>query len=232
MIDVVANWNAVQERIRRAAERVGRSPHSVEVVAVTKGVPVELVTPLMGTGLTAVGENRIQEALPKYKMAPWSDKVEWHFIGHLQTNKVRQCLQIADLVHSVDRLRLIREIHRRAEALDLDRVRVLLQVNISGEDTKFGLAPKEVPTLLEEAIPYDRVFVEGLMTMAPFEEEPQNARPVFRQLRLLGEKLARRGFPRFEMKYLSMGMTNDFEVAIEEGANLVRIGSALFGQRT
>jgi uncharacterized pyridoxal phosphate-containing UPF0001 family protein len=131
----------------------------------------------------------------------------------------------------VDRVRLIDEINRRAEAMGLEKVPVLLQVNISGEDTKFGFAPAEVPKVLEEAIPCQRVAFQGLMTMAPFEDDPENTRPVFRNLRLLGEKLQEKGFPNFEMKYLSMGMTNDFEIAVEEGANLLRIGSAIFGNR-
>ncbi|NMB45883.1 MAG: YggS family pyridoxal phosphate-dependent enzyme [Firmicutes bacterium] len=230
-MDVLANWDVVQDRINRAAERVGRSPETIQVVAVTKGVAEDQIEPLVSRGMRAVGENRIQEAMSKYRAAAWRDQVEWHFIGHLQTNKVRQCLQLADLIHSVDSPRLIEEIQRRAERLELDQVRVLLQVNISREATKFGLKPAEVPMLLEEAIPCEKVLVEGLMTMAPFEEDPEKTRPVFRQLRLLGEELKQKGFPRFEMKYLSMGMTNDFEVAIEEGANLLRIGSAIFGRR-
>jgi pyridoxal phosphate enzyme (YggS family) len=231
MVDVVANWAAVQERISRAAKRVGRSPEAIQVVAVTKGVDIESITPLLAYGIKAVGENRIQEALPKYQRVDWRDKVKWHFIGHLQTNKVRQCLELASLIHSVDRLRLIREINRRAVNMELPQVEILLQVNISGEATKFGLTPEEVPALIEKAAQYEKVRIRGLMTIAPFEEDPEKTRPVFRKLRLLGEDLEEKGFPQFEMKYLSMGMTNDFEVAIEEGANLVRIGSAIFGQR-
>ena len=228
MVDVLANWQQVQERIGRAAHGVGRSAEDIQVVAVTKGVDIDKITPLIGAGVTAVGENRIQEALPKYEVAPWRDEVEWHFIGHLQTNKVRHCLQFVKLVHSVDSLRLIRELDSRAALLGLDEIGVLLQVNVSGEATKFGLAPEAVPTLLEQAAPYSRVFVRGLMTMAPHEQNPENTRPYFRRLRILGEKLTDKGFPRFTVKYLSMGMTNDFEVAVEEGANLLRIGSAIF----
>ncbi|HHV93266.1 MAG TPA: YggS family pyridoxal phosphate-dependent enzyme [Firmicutes bacterium] len=231
MVDVMANWRAVQDRIARAAQRSGRSPESIEVVAVTKGVPVEGIAPLIKSGIAAIGENRVQEALAKYTAAEWRDEVEWHFIGHLQTNKVKQCLQIASLIHSVDSIRLLREINRRAEVLGLDRVRVLLQVNVSGESTKFGFSPSTVPKALEEAVSCPRVAVQGLMTIAPYEENPERTRPVFRKLRLLGEKLEQQGFPSFEMKYLSMGMSNDFEIAVEEGANLLRIGSAIFGQR-
>ncbi|NMB25019.1 MAG: YggS family pyridoxal phosphate-dependent enzyme [Firmicutes bacterium] len=228
LVDVVANWRLVEERIWRAAHRVGRPPEDIHVVAVTKGVDVRQITPLIGAGISAIGENRIQEILPKYEAAPWREEVDWHFIGHLQTNKVRHCLQFASLVHSVDSLRLIREIDRRARLLELERVDVLLQVNISGEATKFGLSPDEVWVLLEQMEPYSRVFVQGLMTMAPHEQDPENTRPYFRDLRNLGEKLSDKGFPRFTVKYLSMGMTNDFEVAVEEGANLLRIGSAIF----
>lgn len=232
MVDVVANWAAVEERISRAAKRVGRSPEMIQVVAVTKGVDIETITPLLTCGIKAVGENRIQDALPKYQGANWRGRVEWHFIGHLQTNKVRQCLEFASLIHSVDSLRLIQEINRRAVNMELPQVEILLQVNVSGETTKFGLAPEAVPVLMEQAAQYDRVQIKGLMTIAPFERDPEKTRPIFRNLRLLGEDLEEKGFPQFEMKYLSMGMTNDFEVAIEEGANLVRIGSAIFGQRT
>ncbi len=231
MVDVLANWRAVQDRIAEAAQRSGRSPDAIEVVAVTKGVPVEVISPLIKSGIAAIGENRVQEARAKYAAADWRDQIQWHFIGHLQTNKVKQCLEIADLIHSVDSLRLLQEINRRAEAMDLDQVRVLLQVSVSGENTKFGFVPSEVPKVLEEAVSCQRVVIQGLMTMAPFEEDPERTRPVFRRLRLLGEKLEQKGFPGFEMKYLSMGMTNDFDIAVEEGANLLRIGSGIFGHR-
>ena len=231
MVDVMANWQAVQDRIAQAAQRSGRSPESIQVVAVTKGIPVEGIAPLIDSGIAAIGENRVQEALAKHAAAEWREKIEWHFIGHLQTNKVKQCLQVADLIHSVDSVRLLQEINRRAEAMGLEQVRVLLQVNVSGESTKFGFAPGELPKVLEEAVSCQRVAIQGLMTMAPYEEDPERTRPVFRELRLLGEKLEQKRFPHFEMKYLSMGMTNDFEIAVEEGANLLRIGSAIFGHR-
>ena len=231
MVDVLANWQAVRDRIAQAAQRSGRSPESVQVVAVTKGVPVEGIAPLIDSGIAAIGENRVQEALAKHEAAEWRERIEWHFIGHLQTNKIKQCLQIADLIHSVDSVRLIRAIDRRAGAMGLEQVPVLLQVNVSGESTKYGFIPSEVPEVLEEVISCQRVAFQGLMTMAPYEEDPERTRPVFRELRLLGEKLQEKGFPHFEMKYLSMGMTNDFEIAVEEGANLLRIGSAIFGHR-
>jgi len=229
--DVLANWQCVQARIRQAAARVGRLPEDIHVVAVTKGVAIERVQPLVEVGIRAVGENRVQEAIAKYESAAWRDEIEWHFIGHLQRNKVRQCLSFADLVHSVDSLRLLAEIDRRAAALELDEIKVLLQVNVSGEKSKFGFAPEEVPRALEQACEHKRVLIQGLMTIAPYEEDPEDTRPYFRQLRMLGEELSSKGFPRFEMKYLSMGMTNDFEIAVEEGANLLRIGTAIFGER-
>ncbi|NLK08283.1 MAG: YggS family pyridoxal phosphate-dependent enzyme [Firmicutes bacterium] len=228
MADIISNWQKVLERVQKAANRVGRRPEDIQVVAVSKGVKIHRIAPLIESGVRSVGENRIQEALPKYRQAPWRDQVEWHFIGHLQTNKVRDCLEFASLIHSVDRLRLVKVLDQRAQALGISKVNILLQVNVSGEESKFGLAPDAVPDLLEQIGPYERVFVQGLMTMAPYEEEPENTRPCFRNLRILGEKLSNGGFSRFTMKYLSMGMTNDFEIAVEEGANLLRIGSAIF----
>lgn len=228
MPDLLANFQRVQERIAAAAARAGRSADDVGLVVVTKYVGLDQITPLVGKGMRAIGENRVQEALEKYEKAPWRNQVEWHMIGHLQRNKVRHCLQFADLIHSVDSERLLREINRRAAELQRDVVRVLIQVNVSGEESKFGISPDEVGQLLAVAEMCERVQVEGLMTMAPYVEDPETVRPYFRCLRLLAEEMGQQGFTRSRMKYLSMGMSNDFEVAVEEGANLVRIGSAIF----
>ncbi|TDA65727.1 MAG: YggS family pyridoxal phosphate-dependent enzyme [Clostridia bacterium] len=229
MSEIAANLARVGERIAAACRRSGRDPSQVRLISVTKNVPVERMQEAIASGVTAVGENRVQEAVAKY--AQLGHAVEWHLIGYLQTNKVRQLLPWVHLIHSLDRLGLAAELQRQAERTDQEAIRVLLQVNVAGEISKHGLAPGEVMPFLHRLADYPRLKVCGLMTIAPLTGNSEDTRPVFRELRLLGERIAAGARPGVEMQYLSMGMSQDFEVAIEEGSNMVRIGTAIFGRR-
>lgn len=228
MKDIRANVDRVRERLARAAERVGRRPEEVKLIAVTKNVSVEHIREALAAGVTALGENRVQEALPKAKAL--GPGVEWHFIGHLQTNKVKYLVEWVSCLHSLDRLRLAEELEKQGARSGRDWS-VLVQVNVTGESTKFGLSPSELKPFLEEIARFPHVKVRGLMTIGPLSEDPEEVRPVFRRLRQMAEEIAREGWPGVSMEHLSMGMSNDFEVAVEEGATMVRIGTAIFGPR-
>ncbi|MGE5591375.1 MAG: YggS family pyridoxal phosphate-dependent enzyme [Bacillota bacterium] len=220
---------ALQERVRRAALRAGRSPDAVTVIAVTKTVPAERVQEALACGIRHLGENRVQEARDKRPQVV-GDAV-WHLIGHLQTNKARQAVDLFDWVHSLDRPELAVELHRRAVGAER-RLPVLVQVNVAGEVSKFGVAPKDLVDLVRLASRLDGLQVQGLMTIAPLVEDPEEVRPVFRRLAQLAAEVESLGLDGVRMEHLSMGMSHDFEVAIEEGATMVRIGTALFGERT
>ena len=219
MIDVGENLARVRERIRRAAERAGRAPAEVLLVGVSKSVDVERIRRALAAGLPALGENRVQEA--REKIAALGRPVPWHMVGHLQTNKARDAVLLFDVIHSVDRLELARELHRRAAA---DRAaEVLVQVNLSGEPTKGGFAPGELKGALEALAELPGLRVRGLMTIPPPVERAEEAREWFRRLRELRDEAG--------LEHLSMGMSDDFEVAVEEGATIVRVGTAIFGPR-
>ena len=217
----------VNERIAAACARAGRDPAEVEIVAVTKTHGEDVVREARDAGLRIVGENKVQEA--KWKKAAAVSGPEWHLIGHLQGNKVRAALELFDVIHSVDSAKLADRIDAIADDMGA-RPRILLEVNVSGEKSKSGMKPEEVaPTLRHIAAECPRITVEGLMTMAPFSENPEDARPYFRRLRELRDEMERElgiGLPR-----LSMGMSGDYEVAVEEGATWVRLGTVLFGER-
>jgi len=228
LTSVRENFLRVQDRVTTAARRVGRDVHSIQIVAISKTKPTMLISEAINAGVTDVGENRVQEAKRKYDQINGS--VKWHLVGHLQTNKVKQALQIFDLIHSVDSLRLLAEIAHRSVQLN-HRPEVLVEVNTSGEQSKNGLKPEEVLNFMEAALDYTHVRIKGLMTIGRFLPQPEDVRPSFAMLRQLQEKINQQQYPHVEMRCLSMGMTNDFEIAIEEGANIVRIGNAIFGQR-
>ena len=235
-VDIATNLERVRERMADAARRAGRSPEEITLVAVTKTIEPAVVKEVVALGLRDFGENRVQEAEWK---APLLPEVTWHMIGHLQRNKVKKALLIFDMIHSVDSLRLAQEINRRASRIGA-RVPVLLEVNLSGEATKYGfrMAPRVTQggekeaffSYVEEILRLSCLEVRGLMTMAPLVTQPEEARPHFQRLRGLREELKER-FPQACGEDLSMGMTDDFEVAIEEGATMVRIGRAIFGER-
>lgn len=202
-------------------------PPNVLLVAVTKTRTPEEINEAIDAGVTDIGENKVQEILDKYSRVK---PVRWHLIGHLQTNKVKYIIDKVWLIHSVDSLRLAQEINKRADSLDIS-MRILLQVNASGESCKFGISPESTGHLLGEILDTcPRLIVNGLMFIAPFEE-PEAVRPYFRQVGELYSEFAGITHPRLDFRYLSMGMSNDYLVAIEEGSNLVRVGSAIFGER-
>ena len=215
------NLREVERRIELACSRTGRSDPPRLLVA-TKYLTVDEMAVLPGAGIRLVGENRADELETKWRA--WNEAFEFHFIGHLQSRKVRQVLPYASLIHSVDSISLVEELDRRAEA----EVRVLLEVNVSGEETKYGILPAAAEAFLERAAAYRKVMFVGLMTMAPFAADPETVRPYFRGLRELRDRLATVFTGRCELPELSMGMSNDYEVAVEEGATIVRLGSALF----
>ncbi len=225
-MNVVENLERVREAIKRAAARAGRRVEEIQLVAVTKGVPVAVIRELVAAGQTALGENRAQELLAKQPQVPG---VEWHFVGSLQTNKVRAVIDKIVLLHSLDRLGLALELDRRAQQQGIV-VPVLIQVNVSGEASKHGVAPEEAGAFARRVASLPGLAVRGLMTMAPLVRDPEEVRPVFRRLRELARRLQEE-VAGVEMKYLSMGMSNDFEVAVEEGSTLVRVGTAIFGRK-
>ncbi len=226
---VGARVRAILGQIHRAAERSGRPLESVRLVGATKSVPVEQIAEAIAAGLRYAGENRLQEALPKIE-ALQGQPIQWHFIGQLQRRKVRSVIGLFGLIHSVDSLELAEEIDLRARAAGL-RQAVLLEVNIGGEASKAGFHPDELETIVQQVGGLPSIKVEGLMTIPPPVEDPEQARPYFRRLRDLAKRVAERGFPQVTMDELSMGMSNDYQVAIEEGATMVRVGTAIFGVR-
>jgi len=226
-VSITDNLRSVRGRVAAACERAGRSPDEVTIVGVSKTFPPALVVEACRAGLTDIGENRVQEGAAKIpKVAALGSRPRWHLVGHLQTNKVKTALGLFDIIHSVDSVRLAEFISRHVESLPVRQagpLPILLEVNVAGEARKFGLKPKETGRALEQIARLPGLAVQGLMTVAPLVGDPEEARPVFRELRRLRDALG--------LRDLSMGMTDDFEVAIEEGATIVRIGRAIFGSR-
>jgi pyridoxal phosphate enzyme (YggS family) len=214
------NVRAIEQRIAGACERAGRPLDEVTLVAVTKTIAVPAIEAAFHAGIANFGENRVQEALPKIEqLQSLKPQLTWHMVGHLQTNKAKTAVDIFDIIHSVDSLRLAEELSRRSQR-DLS---VLIEVNVAGEETKSGLSVNEVNEAIRRIARLPNIVIDGLMTIAPWVTDTEQVRPVFRRLRQLRDALG--------LKHLSMGMTDDFEVAIEEGATLVRIGRAIFGER-
>ena len=219
----------VKDRIRRAAESCNRDTDSVKLVAVSKTIAAETVREAIEAGVTILGENYVQEARDKFK-ALVQYPVSWHFIGHLQSNKAKYAVRLFDLIHSVDSIKLARELNKQAAKLEKIQ-QILVQVNISGEDTKSGISSDEAPRLIEEISQLKNLAVKGLMTMPPYFYQPEKVQPFFAALRELRDQIKEQSLPNVPLDELSMGMTGDFEVAIQEGATLVRIGTAIFGER-
>lgn len=222
------NVRQVRARIAAACTRAHRDPREVGIVAVSKTVDVEHIRQAIAAGITIIGENRVQEAWPKVQAI--GRVVAWHMVGHLQTNKVKRALECFDLIQSVDSLHLAEEISRRATARGR-RVDVFVEVNTSGETSKFGVSPERAPQLVARIATLPGVRVLGLMTVGAFLPDPELVRPCFTTLRQLKEEIDRLGLNEVHLKHLSMGMTDDFEVAVEEGATIVRLGRAIFGPR-
>jgi PLP dependent protein len=225
------NIENVRQKIATAAQKSGRNPQDIKLIAVTKTVPAEIVEQAIVAGVADIGENRVQEAMPKIELLKQKyPQITWHMIGHLQRNKVRQSLELFDIIQSVDSQRLAQELDKKAQELN-KVIPVLIEVNISGEASKNGVPADRTIDLIESFAGLKHIRVEGLMTIPPWSEDPEQARPYFKHLKNLFEQIKILKIPQVELKYLSMGMSDDFVVAIEEGANLVRVGRAIFGKR-
>jgi len=236
MASIKENLLGVMERIEKAARKVGRDPNEIKLVAVSKTVEAARIKEAIEAGVKILGENYVQEAQKKIEEVgrPACTErfgegrpVSWHFIGHLQSNKVKYAIRLFDMVHSLDSIPLAEELNRRAEQADRV-IRVMIEVNLSKEATKFGTDEEVVVNLAKRIQNLKHLFLEGLMTMPPYFDSPEMSRPYYIALRALKERMVKEGVP---MKELSMGMSNDFEIAIEEGATYVRVGTAIFGPR-
>jgi len=225
MSEIRENYIRVMERIEKAARRVGRDQKEVKLVAVSKTVEVDRIKEAIEAGVSILGENYVQEA--QKKIEEIGRLVAWHFIGHLQSNKAKYAVRLFDMIHSIDSLALAEELNRRAEQVG-QVAKVMIEVNISGEATKFGTDEEKVFSIVRRILNLGHLSLEGLMTMPPYFDLPEMSRPYYNKLRELKERMVREGIP---LKELSMGMSNDFEIAIEEGATYVRVGTAIFGER-
>ena len=222
------NLQQVNANIEKACAAVSRDPGEVTLVAVSKTKPVSMLQEAYDAGARVFGENKVQEIMDKYDRLP-SD-IQWHMIGHLQRNKVKYIAGKVALIHSVDSLRLAKTISEEAVKHNCE-IPILIEVNVAGEESKFGVSVEETLPLIEEIAKLPAIHVEGLMTIAPYVEDPEENRPVFRKLKELSVDIAAKNINNVRMAILSMGMTGDYEVAVEEGATLVRVGTGVFGER-
>ncbi|MDR5657921.1 YggS family pyridoxal phosphate-dependent enzyme [Serpentinicella sp. ANB-PHB4] len=228
MVEIRQKIEDVNKTIQDAANKKGHDPSNINLIAVTKTVDMHKIEKAIECGVTDIGENKVQELLEKYDHL--KDKVKWHMIGHLQKNKVKYIVDKVDLIHSLDSYELALEINKRAKKIDR-KVSCLLQVNVSNETTKFGVKSHEAVDLMYVLDKLTHVKIKGLMTMAPYVKDKEDTRKYFKSLKELSKEISKHKLQNIEMEYLSMGMSNDFDIAIEEGANLVRVGSAIFGKR-
>ena len=222
------NLAEVEKNISRACLKSGRSREEVTLIAVSKTKPVHMLQEAYDLGIRTFGENKVQELTEKYDALP-SD-IQWHLIGHLQRNKVKYIIDKAALIHSVDSLRLAETIEKEAQKHDLT-TNVLIEVNVAKEESKFGVLPEELDSFVDKIAQFSHIRVKGLMTIAPFTENPEENRPFFAGLRKLSVDIAAKNIDNITMSILSMGMTGDYQVAIEEGATMIRVGTGIFGAR-
>lgn len=222
------NLKQVEENIVQACKRAGRNPEDVTLIAVSKTKPIEMIEEAFAAGKRDFGENKAQEMKQKYEELP--KEIKWHFIGHLQTNKVKYVVGRATLIHSVDSLHLAEAINAESQKKGVISS-ILIEVNVAQEESKFGLAVEETFDLVKDIAKLSNVKIEGLMTIAPFVENAEENREIFKQLRQLSVDIAAKNIDNVSMGVLSMGMTNDYEVAVEEGATFVRVGTGIFGER-
>jgi pyridoxal phosphate enzyme (YggS family) len=225
---VKANIERVRSAIAGAALRAGRKASDVRLMAVTKTVNDDRIMEAIGAGVDIIGESYVQEA--KRKIEKMGREIDWHLIGYLQSNKAKYAVKLFDMIHSVDRMELAVELDRRAGAVDL-ATKILVEVNVSGEKTKSGVPYEEALRLVKDISSLDNISIQGLMTMAPWFDNPEDARPYFAALRELRDRIVDQNINRAEMRELSMGMSGDYEVAVEEGATIVRVGRSIFGER-
>lgn len=222
------NLKKVQENISKACKKAGRNEEEVTLIAVSKTKPLSDLEEILDAGVIEFGENKVQELCDKYEHI--KSPVHWHMIGHLQTNKVKYIVDKVCLIHSVDSLKLASQISKEAEKKQVE-CDVLIEVNVAQEESKFGITTDETLALIREVAALPHVHIKGLMTIAPFVDDPEENRPVFRSLYELSKAVAKEQIPDVSMEILSMGMTNDYMVAIEEGATMVRVGTGIFGER-
>ena len=222
------NLESVEEKIQEACKKSGRNREDITLIAVSKTKPVETLQEAYDLGVRVFGENKVQELTEKYDSLP--KDIHWHMIGHLQRNKVKYIIDKVDLIHSVDSIRLAETIDKEAQKHDLI-ANILVEVNVAKEESKFGLMPEEVDGFIDEIAKLKHIQVKGLMTIAPFVENPEKNRTVFADLRKLSVDIAKKNVDNVNVSILSMGMTNDYEVAVEEGATMVRVGTGIFGAR-
>ena len=227
-MSVCENYLAVEEKVKEACRRAGRNRDEVTLIAVSKTKPMSMSEELLPLGVVDFGENKVQELTAKEEALP--SGLHWHMIGHLQRNKVKYIVDKAYLIHSVDSLRLAEAVSQEAVKKGVT-ANILIEVNVAGEDSKFGVAPEETAALAEAISKLPNIAVKGLMTIAPFVENAEENREVFRNLRKLSVDIEEKKFNNVTMAVLSMGMTGDYEVAIEEGATMVRVGTGIFGER-
>lgn len=225
--EILENLKKVKDNISKNCKKVGRE-NDVTLVAVTKTFPNELIQTCINLDVNIVGENRARELRDKYKV--FKDEVSWHMIGHMQRNKVKYVIDKVDLIHSLDSKRLAKEINKRAKKNDVV-MDCLLQINIVDEDSKYGILKKDIDNVFEYVQKFENIRIVGLMNMAPFYDNPENARSDFRKMKELFDSYKNNNYENVYMKHLSMGMTNDYHIAVQEGSNMVRIGSAIFGKR-
>lgn len=222
------NIISIKKNITEAARKVGRDPSGIKLMGVSKTVDDQRINEAIAAGIDMIGENYVQEA--KRKIELMGHPVAWHFIGHLQTNKAKYAVRLFDMIHSVNRLELAQELDKRANAAGR-RIPVLMEINVSGESTKSGVPLKEAMPLIKQMSRFQSLDVQGLMTMPPWFDDPEDARPYFAALRELRDGIIREGIEEVTMQELSMGMSGDYMVAVEEGSTIVRIGRSIFGER-
>lgn len=222
------NISNVLENIKKTCAEIDKSPEGITLIAVTKTIEPKRMDVALKTGINNIGENKVQEIMEKYDKINYDPK--WHLIGHLQRNKVKYIIDKVDLIHSLDSLRLAKEIDKRAKKVNRI-MNVLIQVNISNDEAKFGIAHDEINEFIREVSKLKNIKIEGLMTIVPYVDDTEKVRPYFRKMKGIFDDLKICSYDNISMKYLSMGMTNDYIVAIEEGANMVRVGTGIFGER-
>lgn len=226
---LIDQYNQVKRNVEEACRRAGRNPREVTIIAVSKTKPLSMIEELRKDKVMDFGENKVQELKEKYEQISWP--VRWHLIGHLQTNKVKYIVDKASLIHSVDSVKLAKQIDKEAAKRDIKEVPILIQVNFAEEDTKFGFNASEVMEMVEEISTLPHVKIKGLMQIAPFVENPEENRVYFAAMKQLSVDIKEKNFDNVDMSILSMGMTNDYEIAVEEGSTMVRVGTGIFGER-
>ncbi|HBM79822.1 MAG: YggS family pyridoxal phosphate-dependent enzyme [Clostridiales bacterium] len=222
------NIDTILEKVNRACEKSNRSSNEIKLIAVTKTVDINRILEALKCNIKSIGENKVQEMTEKYRHI--GNMAEWHMIGHLQTNKVKHIIDKVSMIQSVDSLKLMNEINKRCK--DIDKViDILIEINIGRESTKYGIDPSDILNFIKEAPKYENIRVKGLMTVAPALANKEEVRPYFKEMKKIFDELKDLSIKNVEMKYLSMGMTGDFEIAVEEGSNMIRIGTGIFGPR-